>query len=191
MEWTPLLAVILGSTGVIGAIAAAIQLSRRARLTRSIKAATKAAESVAESSRTRAALQQAIEMDTLRLAASSIITIRPGALTLHIAFLAAPVIAISGAALGQTLGIIQSKAPYEIDSVVLNWSGIIMMLIWLTVIVSLISQVTAVYRMREEWVAAAIVAQNPPVVTSRLQQTARLWPGIALAETAAADEPKS
>ncbi|WP_449408810.1 hypothetical protein [Microbacterium maritypicum] len=71
MEWTPLLAVIVGSTGIIGAVAAAVQLSRRARLRRSIKAASKAAESVAESSQTRELLQQAIEMDTLRLAAGS------------------------------------------------------------------------------------------------------------------------
>ena len=190
MEWTPLLAVIIGSTGIVGAIAAAVQLSRRARLTRSIKAATKVAESVAESSRTRAVLQQAIEMDTLRLAASSIITIHPGTLTLHIGFLVAPIIAFSGAALGQSVGVIRSDVPYEIDSTVLTWTGIIMTLIWLMAIVSLINQVTSVYRMREHWVAAEIVAQGPPVVTHRLVGIMRSWPAVALAGPPIDDETR-
>lgn len=175
MEWTPLLAVIVGSTGIIGAVAAAVQLSRRARLGRSIKAATKAAESVAGSSQTRELLQQAIEMDVLRLAAGSIITVSARSLMLHIAFLAAPVISFAVAAAGGALGLLESEAPWAVDPGVVTWMGIIMTFTWVVAVTSLMHQFTTVYRLREEWVSAAILAQSPPVRTPRMRSAAASW----------------
>lgn len=70
-----LVASVIGSTGVIGVITASVQLSRRARLKRSIAAAREVADAVAADSRTRRVLQQAIETDILRLAAMSMVTL--------------------------------------------------------------------------------------------------------------------
>lgn len=70
-----LVASVVGSTGVIGVITASVQLSRRARLKRSIAAAREVAGAVVADSRTRRVLQQAIETDILRLAAMSMVTL--------------------------------------------------------------------------------------------------------------------
>lgn len=175
MEWTPLLAVIVGSTGLIGAVAAAVQLSRRARLMRSIKAATKAAESVAESSQTRAVLQQAIEMDTLRLAAGSIITYPTRLLILHLGLVVAPIAAFAASWIGGSLGILRTKAPFAFDPAIGEWTGIILSGVWLLAMGGLMGQVAAVYQLREEWVASAILGQRPPVRPVQLRNAAASW----------------
>lgn len=175
MEWTPLLAVIVGSTGIVGAVAAAVQLSRRARLVRSIKAATKAAESVAESSQTRAVLQQAIEMDTLRLAAGSIITYPTRLLILHLGFVVAPIAAFAVSWIGASVGLLRTKAPYVIDPAIGEWTGIIISGVWVLAMGALMGQAAAVYQLREDWVASAILGQRPPVRPAQLRHAAASW----------------
>lgn len=76
MEWIPVLVALIGSTGIIGALTAGLQLSRRARLRRSIRDNREALEAATDEQILRQTLQPAIDLDSLRLAATSIITLR-------------------------------------------------------------------------------------------------------------------
>lgn len=181
MELVPLAVAVLGSTGVIGILTATVQLTRRARLTRAISAAARIADQAAPGSSTRLVLQQAIEMDMLRLAAVSIIKIRgrePVVWTGILVLLSSSLIIVSVAA---TVGLIDAQVPPWAawaptqDSVVRRWFVFAVMATYVAGIGAVLGMSLSLYRAREEFVTAAMLEQHPPVVTGKMRELARNW----------------
>lgn len=103
----------MGTTGVIGVVTASVQLSRRARLRRSIAAARDASALLAPESPNRRVLQQAIEIDVLRLAAMSLIGFTARLRYLAIAFLVASLASMASLVVLKLSGIdLASIAPF-------------------------------------------------------------------------------
>lgn len=176
MEFLPLFVALLGSTGVIGLLTLAIQFSRRARLARAIREGVKATAAVDEGSHSRRVLQQAIEMDVMRLAMTSIVSLRPTFWYFFWGITIAVAVALASAGLAIMLevdlkGVIPMRSDTRTDAL---WIVIGLTAFMAYVAIGVLVVNWTILKQRERQVAAQIVKSSPEVVTRGIWRDARM-----------------
>lgn len=174
-NWGPFLAAVLGSAGIAALLTVGLTFTRRARLRRSIETAQHLLETTQSGPRVKAALQQSIDMDSLRIAATSMIGFGHWTRYIIVGAVTAVVVVASSSWLFEILGARALPMDDAVASVLRVGDSIVGYLLVIAVPIVVVVVESLIYIDREAFVHEVVLRDQPTFRTAQMRRWKRTF----------------